>query len=581
MSRRLLFLLVFSILSVAIIALLYLVVERMSPSQIRQVTGGLGVRKPEVIGFQPYWLVGSGEHDYSRSISTLTYFGLALHSDGTVKKEDAPGETEPGWLTLNSERYQATLSAHRKAGTTLSLLVHLMNEEDILQLVATPEAHARNLVQDVAPIMQNHGFRDLNLDIESFTEASESTRQNYVRFVRAVKDELDRLQLGTLTVELTPKSAIAHHFIDVARIGEIADFLVLMAYDFHYVYSSLAGPVAPVGGVPTVAEFDVETALRETLRYAPAEKVILGVPLYGYEWETLRSDPGAPVIPGSWQLATGKRVVPFSRTCTDCTSGFDSVSREPYLIFPGERPGHFQQAFYENKEALEAKIALANVYHLAGVAMWALGYESEGTIDPISVYKNTVQFKGFGTAPIVEYTKVQPATFTMMPPTHALVGSISTMSGTVMKLGRQDKEYREARSDESVVQGESLSVGVDSAVRVRFPDSIELTMQEGSEIAFSGLLAPGLFVRQSGGTVDYSLKNGGVPWSIRVHHTLIQLSGGDIRVVMDGDRATVTVLRGTVLIGAIDTDNVTSAYQIKQGGQAVILLNNRSVRVAY
>ena len=562
---------------------LYFFIRLTPPQPSSLVTKTLGLYKPEVIGFYPFWLVGAGKDSYANDLTTLTYFSLAVEKDGTIRKEDNPGEGEPGYVMLNSNKYDATMSAHRKSGTKLSLLIQNMVEEDIMALIATPEAHAIKLVEEVAPLMQKHGFTDLNLDIESFNKASESARLGYVQFVKTVKDELTRLKLGTLTVELTPKSPVELHLIDVARIGEIADYLVLMAYDYHYVFSSVAGSVAPVGGVPTTAEYDVETALKETLRYAPASKVILGVPLYGYEWETLSPIPGSAVIPGSWQLATGKRMDEFARTCTDCTKGFDPVSREPYVIFPGETERHFQQAFYENKDALQAKITLAKKYQLAGVAMWAVGYESDGTLAPAAMYKNSVQYRGFGTKPEVPYTQIQPASLTLSPPTHALVGSIATMSGEIKKFGRQDEEYQVLESASwrtvPVVQGESFATGADGDMVIQFLGSITMQMGPMSELSFSELLPPNIAIRQKGGTVTYRLINKDIPWSIRVLQTLVVLAEGEMEVKMDVEEGTIVQTSGRALLGNIDADNNTTTFDLLEGQTAQLDESTQTVLI--
>ena len=55
-----------------------------------------------------------------------------------MRYEDNPGELEPGFAMLSSDLYAATLSAHRKKGTRLSLLVQNMNEDDILALIEYP-----------------------------------------------------------------------------------------------------------------------------------------------------------------------------------------------------------------------------------------------------------------------------------------------------------------------------------------------------------------------------------------------------------------------------------------------------------
>ena len=174
------------------------------------------------------------------------------------------------------------------------------------------------------------------------------------------------------------------------EIGKIADYLVLMAYDFHYIHSYLAGPVAPIGGVERVREYDVETALKETLNIVPPEKIILGIPLYGYEWETISDKPGAPTIPGSGATASNRRITELLASCDDCIKVFDEQAKQPYVIFPDGDCYH--QIYYEDEQSIKEKLKLAEEHKIGGVALWALGYEGENLLEPLKAYKKLFYF---------------------------------------------------------------------------------------------------------------------------------------------------------------------------------------------
>lgn len=48
---------------------------------------------------------------------------------------------------------------------------------------------------------------------------------------------------------------------------------------------------------------------------------------------------------------------------------------------------YFEQIYYENEAAVKEKIALATAYRLGGIALWALGYEDDAMLTPLSSYK--------------------------------------------------------------------------------------------------------------------------------------------------------------------------------------------------
>ena len=343
------------------------------------------VKKPEIVGFLPYWLIGKADKDYSKYITTLTYFGLTLHSDGSIKKLNNPQEEEPGWTTLKANAYQ-------KYNAKQSLLVVSGDDGAIGDMIANPVASANNLIADIAPIMKEKGFTDLNLDIESFLDASESARANFTLFVQTVTQQIKDQKLGTVTLDLIPISLVKSKIYDAKALAAIVDRIVLMTYDYHYTGSFTAGAVAPLGGAGTTIEYDVETAVKEALKVIPAGKILLGIPLYGYEWETIGPAPESATIPGGSSIASSSRVEDFLNTCATCSAQFDSVAREPYVIYPEN--GYFNQIYFENEASVKEKINLAQTYHLGGVALWALGYEDSTMLEPLSTYKNTLDLSG-------------------------------------------------------------------------------------------------------------------------------------------------------------------------------------------
>jgi len=342
------------------------------------------IRRPQIVGFMPYWLLDKADRNYRPFFTTLTYFGLAVDVDGKPIYLVNPQEEEPGWTALKNGRFDAQ---HLNA----SLLVHSADEDKIAILIQKPEEAAHALITEVAPIMKKYGFSDLNLDIESFLPASDSARANYTLFARTVAEEVRKSQLGSVTIEIPPIALVRKFLIDPVAIGQIADYVVMMTYDYHYSGSLLAGPVAPIGGVPSVREFDVETAIIEAVKVIPKEKLLLGIPLYGYQWETLAAAQGAATIPGGASIASTRRIAELLSTCATCSAQIDSVSKEPFIVVSqGE---YFHQIFYENEQSLQEKISLAQKYGLGGVALWALGYEDDRILTPLKSYKQSFEFR--------------------------------------------------------------------------------------------------------------------------------------------------------------------------------------------
>jgi spore germination protein YaaH len=333
-------------------------------------------------------LVSKSKKDYSPYITTLTYFGLTINPDGKIQKLANEQEANPGWHALKSGLLDPYLANAKKNNTKLSLLVFSGDETAIEEMISKPVPHAQNLMNDVIPVMKQYGFTDLNLDVESFKEnASDEARLHFTEFVKEVKKNLDKQHAGTLTIDASPRNLIKKLLIDLNEVTPLVDHVVLMTYDYHYQGSAVTGAVAPLSGAGTIAEFDTETALLEALKVIPSEKIILGVPLYGYEWETIGESPHSAVIPGTGRVASNVRVETDLEKCATCENNIDELAQEPYITYKDPETATFHQIFYPDEKSTQSKVDFAKKNKLGGVALWALGYEGSTIMDPLKDYK--------------------------------------------------------------------------------------------------------------------------------------------------------------------------------------------------
>lgn len=341
----------------------------------------------QVIGFLPYWMLNQVSTNYAKDITTLTYFGINIDGNGHIVKLANPQQEEPSWYALNSGEANSSFSNAKKSHIKLSLLISDGDIYAINQLLSNPTANANNLITDVAPLMKKYGFTDLNLDIEYTTTASLQTQENFVQFVKAVKQQLKTRDLGTLTLEISPTDVIVRHLINLQKIEPYADNIVLMAYDYHSTTSFVTGPVAPLNGAGVNLEYDVTTAVEEALTAIPSQKLILGMPLYGYEWETLSNAIQSAIIPASAVLASNNRMQSVLSSCASCSAFFDNETQEEYAYYKDATTGTIHQMSFPTQQSVAAKLAFANKENLGGVALWALGYEGSGMLAPLTSYK--------------------------------------------------------------------------------------------------------------------------------------------------------------------------------------------------
>ena len=338
-----------------------------------------GLRRPYVLGFLPYWLIERAQESYDDKLTSLAYFALTVSPDGSIQKSITAQEQEPGWTALTGN------SLHRKTRLPTTLVLHNSNEDELLALIKDPIVHADRLVSQVAPILNQYNIAHLNLDFESFSQVSEDERTAFTTFIQHVVAGVKNNSGTSVSFDLVPYHLIKRRLSDPIAIARLVDYVILMGYDFSYSQSYLAGPVSPVGGAGRRWDYDVATALELATQQIPKEKILLGLALYGYEWQTLSNIPGSAVIPHTAAVASNRRVESLLAGCTRCTASFDEVAKEPSLTFPKDQL--YQQIFYTNEASLGQKLQLAKQYKLGGVALWALGYEGKTMLNPLTTFK--------------------------------------------------------------------------------------------------------------------------------------------------------------------------------------------------
>lgn len=346
------------------------------------------IYKREVNGFLPFWLISKANKDYSKYVSNLTYFNLTVDKDGSILRTNENGEGDPGWYTLKNGKVDSILKKTKDSGGKLSIAVFSSSDDKINKMLEDPNQSALNLTYDVLPIMKEYGFSELNLDIEKVKDASSSARINFTEFVKNLSIYLKSNSDFSLSIDIAPIALVKDtNLVNPDEVSKYVDKVILMGYDYHYPGSYVSGPVAPLHGAGTVSEYDVETAILKALEIIPAEKIILGTPLYGYEWETTGNFPRSTVIPGSGQTISSDRAETEAADCSgDCKVFFDETDKETHMIYKDSKGEFYHQAFYPDIKSMEEKVKFAKNKDLGGIALWALGYEGESILKPLAEF---------------------------------------------------------------------------------------------------------------------------------------------------------------------------------------------------
>ncbi len=245
------------------------------------------------------------------------------------------GQTQPGVVRF-AERHRL-----------LNLAVVEQTDPGVLSaLLASPAAEQRAMEQ-MLTMVESDRFAGVNLDWEGIVPSDRS------RFNRFVGKLCALFHVHGYYVTLSVPAETASQPLnswtgayDYPVLGREADLLMIMAYDQHW-SGGHPGPIASTAWVRSVLAY--------TISVVPHQKVILGIPGYGYDWN------GEGAVALSFVQAEGLR----------------------HQYAPSAHGNHFQylqngvvhSVWFENTQSFLNKIHLVSGFELRGIVLWRIGIE--------------------------------------------------------------------------------------------------------------------------------------------------------------------------------------------------------------
>ncbi|MEM7416943.1 MAG: glycosyl hydrolase family 18 protein [Gemmatimonadota bacterium] len=320
-----------------------------------------------VAGYHPYW-TGDAWTAYPFDVlDRLYFFETEARPDGTLERHGWPSE----WSDLTA--------AARAAGVGVAPTVSMHDEDGFEVLFADPDRVERlvesiiNLVDEVPDVSGVH------LDFEVFRRVDPRARDGFTGFVVYLADELRRVHPGVALSVFT----LAFDGDDVYNeraLGRVADYLVVQGYDYHSPGSESAGPTAPTGGWRGV---NWSSVIRRFDDFGvPRSKIVMSVPLFGYEWPVSSDERGAEASgAGTTIPLTGPGDVltdlPRARTMAE-RYGTERDEESGSVWYRYQTADGWRQGWFDDDESLRRKYAFVKREGLGGIAIFPLAYGDDG-----------------------------------------------------------------------------------------------------------------------------------------------------------------------------------------------------------
>lgn len=228
---------------------------------------------------------------------------------------------------------------------------------DIISKIINNESIQDLLINNILDVMGAKNYFGVDIDFEYIYPEDKT---NYENFIRKMTDAL-HAEGYLVTTALAPKirsdqPGLLYESHDYNVLGGIVDLVLLMTYEWGY---TLGPPmaVAPVNSVERVLQYAVTEI--------DPNKILMGVPNYGYDW-------ALPYVRGTTRANVVSNVEAIQIAQQHgATIQFDETAQAPFFNYNDDN-GIQHVVWFEDARSIAAKLALVEKYNLAGIFYWTL-----------------------------------------------------------------------------------------------------------------------------------------------------------------------------------------------------------------
>ena len=269
----------------------------------------------------------------------------------TAEGELIPPQIDETWGIQEAWNQQVepilVLTPFAETGTFNSGLIQILSENETVQ---------DNLIENLLETVREKGYVGVDVDFEYIRPED---RVGYADSMNRLRETMNENGYR-VSVALAPKTSsyqkgLLYEAMDYHLLGQSANTVFLMTYEWGYTY----GPPLPVAPLPNVRQV-LEYALTEI----PKEKIVLGIPNYGYSWP----------LPYERGVTKARLIGNVEANVIAAERGveiqYDERYQSPFFYY--EIGGRRYEVWFEDVRSIYAKLQLAAEKDIRGVGYWNL-----------------------------------------------------------------------------------------------------------------------------------------------------------------------------------------------------------------
>lgn len=312
-------------------------------------------RTHQIYGFYPFW-----KDDCGLAVDFAMYSRIGYYAAVPDAKTGAINQSF-NWDKLN-------IKLAHKFGCKVDLILASYDDQANTALL-TNDKISETFVHDLLTLVKKAGADGITLD---FGYLKNKDKQGFTSFVRDLSTGLRAMDTTyKLNLILCPIlcSSDTHFAYDMEELTKYVGFFLLTGFDYYNKNSKVPGPNAPLYSGEKWFPHDINASILKYLSLGiPTQKLILVVPYFGKQWVTINNDIHVFAKTINYNEFDDQILNKSQRL-------FDTVSLTPCYYYKENEKTY--QTWIDDSLSLALKYGFIKANHLAGVGIWALGYDSK------------------------------------------------------------------------------------------------------------------------------------------------------------------------------------------------------------